>query len=501
MVSLHPVNDGSESEMESEEDELPKQAGASLTQTPDTCDEIKWNALELDQKCKDVMNLLADKKRRWSNDSGNPNIPILEEYKKIALTRRDPRDKTLPTALHILARNYKKDFTHVPTSVRETVIKYLLKQEEAKSSSDPATHENIQEQPILHVAMTFENDDFIDCVEKCWPQGFPDLLHAQDGEGKNCLHHVFALPSQVKQISAVKTRTLQRAQKLVPKAKPETLAAKDKSGNTPIHYALDYRQCFGRKREYVELVQYMVREGDKAMNAGSSLNNDGESPIIFCQRTMEEYKARKQARQQAGKSQSRPSPTVPQTIADKQDITAGKGQAASQGHGKDQEAAKDPGQVKVQIKTQNPKEKVSHVAFEGLSEDRETWNHTGSDTTGGSKPPLVRRESQGRPIPGTQFRNSNPDLGSPTVTASSQALERKSDAALPNKEKTDVQNLSDNPKMPSASARGEQPVNDILDFLRLHYIRTRPDLEARDLIDGKDASGESPLGLQCSFAQ
>jgi hypothetical protein len=41
----------------------------------------------------------------------------------------------------------------------------------------------------------------------------------------------------------------------------------------------------------------------------------------------------------------------------------------------------------------------------------------------------------------------------------------------------------------TANNKNFKAYQDILHFLRLHYIRSRPDMEARDLINGKDASG------------
>lgn len=128
----------------------------------------------------------------------------------------------------------------------------------------------------MKVAMTFDNGEFIDCVMDCWPDGFPDLLHTQDSEGKNCLHQLFAVPNlrptpgaardkNAPTLPDVRFLAKNRGPVFVSKAKPETLTAKDKDGNTPIHYAMDYWQCSGRNEKYVDMVRQMVLKADTVM--------------------------------------------------------------------------------------------------------------------------------------------------------------------------------------------------------------------------------------------
>lgn len=464
MASMATTNTGEddvELEMDLDEDEPVKQFSASQLPSVEKSEEIKWKAQELDQKCKDIMDLLAQEKRRWDDSSGNLKVPVLEEYKKIGLTTRDLRDKTLPTSLHVLARYYERDYSKVPKHILKTVIRYLLEHRD-KSSSETRPEENAQEQPILDVAMSFENDEFIDCVMDCWPHGFPDLLHISDSDGKNCLHHIFVLPPlspiiKIQEISKRKKQSLKRGLKFVPQAKPETLAAKDKEGNTPIHYAMDYRQCFGRAKEYVEMFQNMVLKGDKAMEANGAFNNKDESPILYCQRTRKEYKAWQKEKQH----QNHPPQTAPENQMREHSIKEPKPQPASQGPEDNLEEAKDS--TLADARNMKP-----------LPQD------------GGNEYAITNRNFHSSvDIPeGFGLRSSSISVHTSSVTPAT-----KPDATPPNEHKAHPPTPPP-PQVPNRSKDGEKPVNDILEFLRLHYIRTRSDLEARDLMDGKDASGE-----------
>lgn len=50
------------------------------------------------------------------------------------------------TVLHILARNYRKDYKDVPEHIRRTVIKYLL-EHRTRSSSETRAKEEALENP------------------------------------------------------------------------------------------------------------------------------------------------------------------------------------------------------------------------------------------------------------------------------------------------------------------------------------------------------------------
>ena len=93
----------------------------------------KWAEQTWEQQRKHVMTLLATNQARW-DESGDPKIDLLEEYKKKALTNRDSRERTTPTILHMLAKNfYTDDFQNIPRDTKLKIIKYLLQHREAVS--------------------------------------------------------------------------------------------------------------------------------------------------------------------------------------------------------------------------------------------------------------------------------------------------------------------------------------------------------------------------------
>ncbi|KAH7020453.1 hypothetical protein EDB80DRAFT_561533 [Ilyonectria destructans] len=266
----------------------------------DNEEEERWRAKELEQQCNEVMEMLKQGgERRWDDSAAGTDVRVLEDYKKSTLaTRRDLRDVNYPTALHILAKDTNKEYSKVPRDVRQKVFRCLLEHRynNSNAASKPKPEETGKEELILKVAMAYDNDEFVDCVRDCWPEKFPDLLGIQDGEKRNCLHHLFIRrkPSPTQNGQEVKEKFLARVQKLAPQAKAETLAAMDQYGNTPIHYAMNYSQCLGKPDSYVDTVKDMILKGDEVMREKGAFNKKGESPILVCQRTMRIYKERKE---------------------------------------------------------------------------------------------------------------------------------------------------------------------------------------------------------------
>lgn len=249
-------------------------------------DEAEWLSLELEQQLKDIMRQLKDRRRRWGDDSSS-GVPSLEPYKQKTLVERRNAEPTRATALHILARQYRTDYADIPGDIIRPVIRDLL-QQNIQPSSEAEHGGRGTEEPILKVAMTFNNDEFIHQVYKAWPEAFPTLLDARDSEGKNALHHIFFWPDKKVTVrpEADAMMLLQRAMEFVPVAMSETVAAQDADGNTPLHYAADYRQCQLRTDEYVEMYTEMVQKADDLMRGEKAFNSWGESPILYSQLTL-----------------------------------------------------------------------------------------------------------------------------------------------------------------------------------------------------------------------
>jgi hypothetical protein len=439
-------------------------------------DEAEWRKLELERQLKNVMSQLRDGHRKWDDD-GPADVPLLELYKKTTLATKRDAEATRATALHILARQYKTDYADIPGEIIRPVIRDLLIQNN-KPSVETGTGEKRKEEPILKVAITFSNDEFIDKVKEAWPEGFPALLDAKDSDGKNALHHIFAWPNEkvTVRLEADAKMVLERALKFVPVAKEETIAAQDADGNTPIHYASDYRQCYQRPDEYVAIYKEMVRMGDDLMMGESAFNNRDDSPILYGQRTLAHceriIKEKKSQRQHAAAmsklaqiSTSSPGAKTPPPP---------RKEAASP---IDNPTAWKDNQSKVG--PTNLRKEFGAIEMNSQWADKSKMK---SPADGCSSRCMSIADEQ----PKKEGYEDTKKMPPPS------AWSKQPPAAKSAKDKTS-KTTQEKTVAPSAAATNKRAkaraYTDIQQFLRLHYIRSRPDMDARDLIHGKDVSG------------
>ncbi|QYS96682.1 hypothetical protein H0G86_003922 [Trichoderma simmonsii] len=413
-MSTHEVDEDIQLDSDHENDDA-----GGLQNQPSTANEVvtlekseedKWHRRDLTDKCWDVMSILNKKLRRWDQSHGDPNTPILEEYKKIGLTERDYRDPKSSSVLHLLAKN-THNYASTEAEVLELVITYLLDHRE-KQEPQNRVHEIIQEEPILHVALEYGNDEFIKCIMKCRPEKFPDLLDLKDGREQNFIHRIFALPDEALRNGSVlnikRKKTKELAISFVSEAKPETLAAKDKDGNLPIHYAMDYRQCSGRDSAYIGVLRNMVLKGDEKLNANNDFNNKNESPITYCTHA--------------------DGPKPPQNVSNNE---------------------------------------VTHSATKQLAMHPES----------GDRVPSIQ-ESLRR----TRNSSNTPDIPHSRRTDYINSTSAAASKAM----------VADPPeKRPKSTKDLDHSAQELMEILRLHYIRTRTDLVARDLIYGRDISDKN----------
>ncbi|KAI8960596.1 hypothetical protein F5Y11DRAFT_329178 [Daldinia sp. FL1419] len=468
-----------------EEEEVPYYD--SPVQGTKSSEQDVWEGLQLADQCQKVMDSLKQGERRWDETSGNSDIPILEGYKKVSLTETDSRHyKHAPTALHLIALYWKEKYSNYPAVVCRTVIRYLLEHRD-KSLYGPQPGGTTMEEPFLKVAIESEGDGFIDCVMRCSPETFPDLLHVSDNDKRNCIHNIYVMPSVTillrnssgknkLDINEVRKAAVLRAEKFIPFAKPETLAAKDKDGNTPLHYAMHFQQCYGRGDRYVNILQDMVLKADKLMkrNTNGSLNNKGESPILYHNRTRIESESRKQAKHTGTMNQPYP---LPQTGTSggrvRANITAPKAQPTTRA---DITGFRE-GQETMAILWDKPKQ-PQHAVISSPPDLR-------------SKPTASKLEPKDGAPEGFGLRRA-----ASAIQPSINPLDTKS---IPAPISIDGQLLNEQAKSPAPSQvppsrpkkSGVNPlksVETLIEFFTLHYIRTRSDLEARELIYGKDAS-------------
>ncbi|KAI0154854.1 hypothetical protein GGR57DRAFT_511820 [Xylariaceae sp. FL1272] len=407
-------------------------------------EEKAWTIRELHDQCKDVLKQLSDGKRRWDHDTGDSNVEVLEEYKKRLLAERrgHSNEPTRMTALHILARS-TSEFSESQKSARECLVHYLL---------DNWPHAASEQMLIFEVALFYENHEFIDCVEACMEGAFADFLHLKDVADKNCLHHLFAWPlkrcrnvdESSKELSLRKGPEdnelyLQQLRRLALKASPETLAAGDTEGNTPIHYAMHAKQCYDRGDEYVTIVKDLIIKADEVMKKSQTIfNKRGESPVMYCRRVLDEV--REESKQAKAKARSKPN----------DDETAPNREVQRRTEGFVKPADKTP--IHGQTLTTTSNVQHNDVAYHGALQ-RTVTNPIDipADKANSNK----KREPLRAPNPSTA--NSNSQSSSTTKTATT----------------------------------GLRACQLLSDFLKSHYTWTRSDLTARDIIFGRGAEGWS----------
>ncbi|KAL7814959.1 hypothetical protein V8C44DRAFT_363359 [Trichoderma aethiopicum] len=256
-------------------------------------DATRFRYLSREQQLAAIISLLASGKARLDDSTGKHG-PLLEDYKKKALLSRDKREAMIPTFLHILARTCA--FQGLGKEILVGMIKYLL---ENQGGSHNSRHQHdAKEYPVLHVAMTFNNFTFINALRECGlPEKVQELLHATNHEEMNSLHYAFervlrrALDANrdAGQETAIASNDpslrsiMKMINEFVKDAAPATVASKDRYGNTPIHYALDYANCLFQAKRYKTVIERLLKKGDEilTLNAALHFNDDMRSPYLY----------------------------------------------------------------------------------------------------------------------------------------------------------------------------------------------------------------------------
>jgi len=435
-------------------------------------EEKEWKTLSLEKQCDDVLDLLSQGNRRWERGVGDPDIPALEEYKKRTLAfaqgKGDIMDNTRMTALHWLAKSDKTStFAKAPPHVCRQLIGYLLENESRIHDTDAdKLQEGREERLVLEYALFSDNNKFLDCVDECLGDRFPDFLHRQDENKKNCLHHLFSWSRRNRRATKSPDQNkkyVTQLKKLALRAHPATLTTADNEGNTPIHYALHLEECYDRDNEYLKIVKVLILRADETMVKTNTLyNHKRESPVMYYRRIYAEVKeknvkkAKKKAEEEATKEQGL---TMP-----------GQKQAQAQAHGPDSWAVEGssrkaaPQKGGSYQKTDDPKAGLvapgEHPLFRVPAMD-------------GSRDPqsLV----QPRMLPPGRKREP------PTASAPAKTSSKTGDTRLAKSK--------ENTATPAMASTKADTCNSLGDFLKEHYTVTRSDLNARDHIFGRGAHG------------
>ena len=429
----------------------------------------KWESQRFSSKFRVVMLDLKDSVR-WDDSYGSPSTPVIEDYKKEALLTGSERgDNTNPTFFQMLAR-YTDEFAYLSAGARRAVIRTIVAFKEKEKAARGTSEEEVSGQPALNLAVKFDNDEFIDCVMECWPSGFSELIDMQDNEGENCLHLVFALPDLGRAtkagIKAARDAALSRGQKIIPKARAESLAAVDRDGNTPIHHAMHYLMCSNRGEDYINLVKTMIIKGDKIMMANRGpINRRKESPLLYCSRTLKVIRDAKQRAEVAASQRSaaaRQAPNPKDNVNGARDQRDTKPRNTEEGQdGKMMMAAnrgrpmQQPGVDKISVLLRGGQERPM-----GSAETSNLYRGTAINRPGSPAASVGKPESYPGKGAETRPQVAQPPNQSAGKTPAPAADESKSSARI------------------------------LIDFLTRHYIRTRTDFDARNLIYGVNSSGE-----------
>ena len=474
----------------------------------------RWAEKSWEQQWKEVMSLLADGRARWDN-SVNSNAPLLDDYKKDALTKRDIRDKTTPTILHMLAKSFEIDgFKDVPRGTILKIIGFLLQHQESESANN--TGKEPQEDPILKVAMEWVNEAFIVDIIQFHGDRLPDLLDAKDAAGMNALHYAFkeqlskAMDNTQKMknsVSIISERkpdleaTVKTIIAFVQKAMPRTIAATDGEGNTPIHYALNYKLCRIRHRVYQNIIRSLIVRGDQVLKkeTAKQFNSNGKSPYLYYLQTEKEWLDKLRATERQI--------TKPPDNSDKASMREAKRVAEPQGPSpvvaklskRDGEAISERSKRERGARGQGNESSISDMPPEPtepaprkekpLATLRGAHNSTldPPQRQGPSRHFTVQPSTVSH-VGDTNFSKFASQAQALAPPQSNNPVELK---ALPKGQVSSDQKQATVPKRNMKPSDSRTAAGEIRDLVKLHYIRTRTDMEAKELLYGKEASGES----------
>ncbi|KAF5597985.1 intracellular serine protease [Fusarium pseudoanthophilum] len=209
----------------------------------------------------------------------------LTDSKKLAdfTTHRGPDlarktgDNDHPTALHIIAKEDKKSLPNLDEKM-EPLIKFLCQQKCYLEIKDRS------ERTSLFLAIEQRKKPLVQWMCEGHP-GISSIISIVGSKGMNCLH--IGIHKRIKFLDL-----------LIEKAKPEVLAAKDESGNTPLHLAVDYENC---KRDQLQYVKMMLDKGDRAIfnSTNGDFNKANLSPYRYHKESVR--KGRKKQAEEADK--------------------------------------------------------------------------------------------------------------------------------------------------------------------------------------------------------
>lgn len=174
----------------------------------------------------------------------------------LASNTGDPRQ---PTALHIMAVMDKKALPKLDSQM-EPLIKFLVQhRDNLLKVQDRSGH------TPLFLAIEAKKERMVQWMCDAHAS-ISTILAITSMDKMNCIH--IGIDKRVKFLDL-----------LVERADPATLAAKNSDGNTPLHLAVEYKNC---RKEQLAIIERIVAKSDEAVQKGSrdgDFNYAGLSPF------------------------------------------------------------------------------------------------------------------------------------------------------------------------------------------------------------------------------
>ncbi|KAJ4022739.1 hypothetical protein NW752_000053 [Fusarium irregulare] len=241
-------------------------------------------------------------------DIGNGELDLTNSKTFAAFINQRGRDLTRhsngndrPAALHMIMKR-QGDKPPKFDEKLEPLIKFLCRQESYLEIVDSSSR------TALFVAV----EEKIQVMVEWMCDSHPDIgkiIPIPGSKGMNCLH--IGISKRIKFLD-----------KLLSHSKSEAIAAKDNNGNTPLHLAVNYKNC---KRQQVKYVRTMLEKGEGITSTmvASDFNNCNLSPYLYHKQSARE--GRQKANKKTDKSQKDTEfdPTKGNTISTPQIVSSG----------------------------------------------------------------------------------------------------------------------------------------------------------------------------------